>query len=243
LHACLIALAAVAPAHAQLIAPAIVHVRVTDTLGVPIADANLASLRARQQEAVLIGRTDASGTHTFTLQPESASYRIAVRKLGYVETTRRLLVAPGDTVSIELPLATLAPATQLPAIVTTEKYRLDTDPGLWEGFDRRCQSKLVFCFGDAYLGDRPSYSLVDVLSHADGIISHSGPPTMHASTLGKCQPTYYVDGFKWGLGWNALVSSYGLLQLKGMEVYRSEQPRPLRFEGDPVCGAIVFWTK
>jgi hypothetical protein len=31
--------------------------------------------------------------------------------------------------------------------------------------------------------------------------------------------------------------------VKGVEVYMSEQNRPLRFTGDPTCGAIVIWTK
>jgi hypothetical protein len=33
------------------------------------------------------------------------------------------------------------------------------------------------------------------------------------------------------------------LDMKGMEVHISEKQRPLRFEGDAGCGAIVIWTK
>jgi hypothetical protein len=31
--------------------------------------------------------------------------------------------------------------------------------------------------------------------------------------------------------------------VKAVEVYPPEKPRPLRFQGDPTCGVVVIWTK
>jgi hypothetical protein len=67
-----------------------------------------------------------------------------------------------------------------------------------------------------------------------------------------CEPSIFVDGF-W---WNPHVTSpidmqpdtppaapFTPANVKGVEVYPTGAARPLRFEGDPLCGAVVIWTK
>jgi hypothetical protein len=249
----MVGLSAFANARAQAPSPATIHVRVTDVTGAPIAAAGMLVLKAGRDEALLFATTDSAGRHTIVFVPDSGAYRLAVRKVGYVETMRRLLVEPGDTVSFDLTLARVAPGTELPAIVTTEHYRLDTDPGRWDGFNVRCQSKLASCLKEDYMTERPSYDLSDILKVADGIIPvphglAAPPPKMHCDA-GRgcrnhtCEPNYFVDGFIWLSGWHDLTQAFGPEQLKGIEVYRTEQPRPLRFEGNPGCGSIVFWTR
>jgi hypothetical protein len=61
-------------------------------------------------EMVLVGRTDAAGRYTVRFEPESAQYRLVVRRVGYVQTTRLLPVAPRDTLAVEVSLARLPPA-------------------------------------------------------------------------------------------------------------------------------------
>jgi hypothetical protein len=99
------AVAAQTPAPTQVV----VHARVADTTGAPLADATVTILRTRQQEAVLVATTDAAGRHTFAFTPDSSRYQIVARKLGYVQTARLVLGAPGDTLSFDLRLARLPP--------------------------------------------------------------------------------------------------------------------------------------
>jgi len=68
-----------------------------------------------------------------------------------------------------------------------------------------------------------------------------------------CSPTIFVDGHEWpATGGPAIDLSPGKpstaaldpTAITKIEVYPSEKPRPLRFQGsDPTCGAVVIWTK
>src|SRR5690349_8155407 len=67
-----------------------------------------------------------------------------------------------------------------------------------------------------------------------------------------CLPTFFVDGIEWNPKMGAPVdltpgspagAPYTPTNVKGVEVYPSERNRPLRFTGDPTCGAVVIWTK
>ena len=255
----LLALGGFVPAHAQSVLPATVHVHVTDTAGVPLQGANVRIFKSGRADPVLAAAVDAAGKHTFYLQLDSGSYRIQAVLLGYLQTTRRLDIEPGDTITLDIAIVPLPHTTELPAVVSTEHYRIDTDPGLWEGFDQRCGSKLTSCFRQDYLSDHPSYDLLDILRNADGIIaaphgvtSKRGGiaiphPNMHGVAGGNCEPNYFVDGFLWAQAsaWDQIVAAFGPEQIRGIEVYQTGQPRPLKFEGNktPPCGSIVVWTK
>jgi Carboxypeptidase regulatory-like domain len=245
----LLTIAGTTPAAAQTRAPAVVRVRVTDVAGTPIANAELAILAAKAPDAVAVATTDTAGRHEFTVAIDGAAYRITARKLGYVATIRRLRVAPGDTTSLELRLAAVAAVQRLPTVVTRETYRLDLDPGVREGFRQRCASPIVACVGDSTLAEYPSGDLLSFLNRTDGIIPQPDngfaphAPKMYATFGSTCEPTYYVNGFRWGLRWADLAQAYRGFAVKGIEVYRAGQPRPGRFSGEPSCGVIVFWLK
>jgi hypothetical protein len=98
-----------APLRAQeaSVPPAVVHVHVADTSGAPLQGATLTVLRTRQQEALYVGISNAEGRYTFSFAPESVSYQIVVRKVGYVQTARLLPLAPGDTLTLALRMARL----------------------------------------------------------------------------------------------------------------------------------------
>jgi len=72
---------------------------------------------------------------------------------------------------------------------------------------------------------------------------------MHTNTVGECIPYYFVNGFRYtprgrGSIVDQISADFPTVDLEGAEVYRSEQPRPLRFEGGITpCGSIVLWTK
>ena len=67
-----------------------------------------------------------------------------------------------------------------------------------------------------------------------------------------CQPTFFIDGLEWNSrGGDAVDLVPGRppeapvipSNVKAIEVYSTEKTRPLRFTGDPQCGAVVIWTK
>jgi hypothetical protein len=87
--------------------PAVVQVHVADTSGTPLAGATLTILKARQLDALYVGISDATGRYTFTIEPDSGSYRVVVRKVGYIETARLLPVAPGDTLTVAVRMGRL----------------------------------------------------------------------------------------------------------------------------------------
>ena len=105
-------------AHAQQPRPALVRVHVTDSSRVALGDVDLVVIRDKT-EPVLFGRTGADGRFAFSFEPESASYDMAIRRVGYVQTSRRLQVSAGDTVVLDIPLARLPRA--LDTIRVTEK--------------------------------------------------------------------------------------------------------------------------
>jgi hypothetical protein len=211
-----------------------------------------------------------SGTFAVTTATGTAplaflSYRgtaglIVLRKLGF--RAKSIVVSRADTVSIT---ALLEPLAELAPVVTTARYRLDRDAGRWDGFDARCRTRSVTCYRSDELEKRPTVGLADVLVRAEGFtIGACGGGRDRQVECGRiamrptvtppsfCQPTFFVDGFEWNAKLGSPIdltpgkppeSAYAPTNVKGVEVYPPGKPRPLRFEGDPLCGAVVIWTK
>lgn len=185
---------------------------------------------------------------------------IELRKLGF--EARTLAVSRSDTTSLT---EVLEHVTPLPAVVITGHYRIDRDPGLRNGFARRCQVKHITCFDSQELDERPAANFADLLKHVDGVAigactavkgrdTQCGKVAMHSAQIppAYCEPTIFVDGYQWNTTIGAAIdltpgvpasAPFTPGNVKGVEVYPTSQPRPLRFEGDPLCGAIVIWTK
>lgn len=143
-----------------------------------------------------------------------------IHKVGYQPTA--LLVSLGDTTSF---IVDLKRVTMLDPIVSNAAYRIATDPGLRDGFARRCSVEHAACTGPVELEAHPSAKLFDFLKKADGIFADCrnvnprptnrlafdsrGPiaaadggrtcvARMHkADSPGLCIPTYYLDGQPW----------------------------------------------
>ena len=230
--------------------------------GQPIAGAEV-----RDSASGKTAATNAQGTvlldFVTPLRPRFPFAGVTVRKVGYKPLT--LLVPMTDTTTLTGEMEP-APLPQLPAVVATQPYRLDLDPGKWEGFGARCSLKHVSCFNDTTLAAHQSYRLYDMLIKTDGVIPTCSQPRagrrgrssgtttciaqMYSATGGKCTPNYFVDGAEWfpptrnGNVEAQLETSFGPAQLKGIEIYESAQPRPLQFTGShPDCGAVVIWSK
>lgn len=84
------------PAAAQTI----VRVTVSDTLGAPVPDAYLRLLR--DGDMVGSGRTAGDGTRRFVLPAVDTSVIVAMQKLGFVSTTRRIVATPDKTLDVSL---------------------------------------------------------------------------------------------------------------------------------------------
>jgi hypothetical protein len=203
--------------------------------------------------------TTATGTARLDfLTFRGAAAIVQLRKLGY--EPKQLIVSRGDTTPVT---ETMERMTTLPTVVTTAKYRIERDAGRWAGFEQRCQSKSVTCIRDDDLAKQPSANIADLLIHAPGITigacskgagrdGQCGRISMRSTTIppSYCKPTIFVDGFEWRIDspidlvpGRPAEAPYTPTNVKAVEVYSSERVRPLRFTGDPTCGAIVIWTK
>ena len=119
--------AAPSVALAQQPLPAVVRARVSDAAQSPMPGVTLIVLRA-DGRASLEGTTNDAGRYTFRFVPDGASYRIVVRRIGYLQTMRVLRVHPGDTVDVALILARLPrqlDTVRVDARALSDDYYLD----------------------------------------------------------------------------------------------------------------------
>jgi hypothetical protein len=205
--------------------------------------------------------TTATGTAPLSfLTFRGSAAVVELAKLGY--QAKQIIVTRADTASIT---EVMEPYVELAPVVTTEKYRIDRDAGKWEGFEQRCQTTSVTCIRNSDLEKSPAANLADFLIHAAGVTmgtcgggrtrnQQCGRVSMRSTTIppSYCQPTFFVDGFEWNPRMGAATdltpgtppqAPYTPANVKAVEVYSSERNRPLAFEGDPTCGAVVIWTK
>jgi hypothetical protein len=185
-------------------------------------------------------------------------YLLEIRKEGYAP--RRIRLRADTTIELMLALQRnpLGDATKLPAVVTTERRRIQQDSGQRSGFFNRCQAKTTQCVGRAELDRRSTSTLDNLLSMKDDIhrncqealqgpVWTPGPTTkpdddligcliqMHirAGFGVYCTPTYFIDGFEWqSLGGTAQAQIDKFLppnKIEGIEIYLPMSPTPVRF--------------
>lgn len=184
---------------------------------------------------------------------KSTGAMLRVRKLGYAPVS--LFVDP--LVPTAFGVALSPAVVELPTVVTRANFQMARDVGTRAGFEKRCASGQPTCFRGDSIAQYPLHGLGDFIRVAPGVHDQRG--TMWSTGAGICAPAFYVDGGLWKspplpnplLG--PLDTQPGLfkdpspftpLNVQGIEVYPSGQPRPPRFGGgDPACGAIVIWTR
>lgn len=218
---------------------------------------------------------DTLGNETYTtrfgvatlnvLTPIAGYYLLEIRKEGYAPRRVRMRADTAFQIMFALDRNPLGNATQLPAVVTTERQRLQDDAGERRGFFDRCQMKTVQCVGRVDLDKEPTGSLYNMLHVKDGI-----HPTCLAENHGAvwtpaagvkyddeilgclvtmrstnvppeyCTPTYFVDGFEWlplaGRSQSQLDQFLPPKRIEGIEVYLPSQPIPPRFAPPPMSG-------
>jgi hypothetical protein len=168
---------------------------------------------------VLTG-TFATTTVTGTASLGFVSFRgsgamVEVRSIGY--QPKSVLLAKGDTTPVT---EVLDGVVTLPAMTTTESYRINRDDGKWEGFARRCAIKRITCYNDETLANHPGSTVAEVLRSASAVrVKCSGNgtnsqriqgrtdqslPTCNVAGVGRfcsvqcppgCYPSWFIDGF------------------------------------------------
>ena len=89
---------------------------------------------------------------------------VQLRKLGYAP--KEIIVSRADTIPIT---ETMEPLAMLPRVTTTARYRLERDPGKWDGFEDRCRTGSGTCIRSEDLERQPSASIADFLIRAPGV--------------------------------------------------------------------------
>jgi hypothetical protein len=223
--------------------------------------APLAGVQVRDAFSGVVVATTITGTASLSfLRFRGNASVVELAKLGY--QAKQIIITRADTASIT---EVMEPYVELAPVVTTEKYRIDRDAGKWAGFEQRCQTTSVTCIRKSDLEKNPSANLADFLIHAAGVTigtcgggrtrnQQCGRVSMRSTTIppSYCQPAFFVDGFEWNMRAGAATdltpgtpaqAPFTPTNVKAVEVYSSERNRPLAFEGDATCGAVVIWTR
>ncbi len=194
---------------------------------------------------------------------------LVLRKIGY-DSIGPLFIDPQSDTTLLIPMSRAT--TTLPKVEVNAHFNINTDAGLRDGFARRCTVSTVACVTEDAFTANPSMPLSGFLTKMTGILPNCGAATPHGkkqsvpSRGGRvpdcvkmrgagaqagelCIPTFYVDGFARGYDTNTLDQLEEFLaatDVKGMEVYLSGEPVPLRLgegAGNVGCGSVVIWTK
>ncbi len=111
-------------------APTVVTVRVADSLGLVVPDAEVTLMRGLK-EMVASARTNASGEHEFIVDLDSTDYSIVARKIGFARGDRFFSVARA-AVNVDVVMKRVG--GDLPAVVISEaedlrrrSYHMDAD--------------------------------------------------------------------------------------------------------------------
>ena len=123
------------------------------------------------------------------------------------------------------------------------------------GFFERCSQRRIVCFSEEDLSSKSAKQLSETLLRAGGItrrcngsISKCALYMKPSSGVGDCTPTYYLNGVAFFRAFpdEALAELEKYVRpadLRGIEVYRSEQHPPAPFNSLNSCGVVLIWTK
>jgi hypothetical protein len=195
------------------------------------------------------------------LSPLLRVYMLEIRKEGYAPAHFKLRADTASEFLVSLTRNPLGQAKSLPGMVTTARQSLNEDPGLREGFFKRCQLAPDVCIGRRILDAHPTGHLADVVGNLPGI-RRACPPERSLTACWfqmlkfpiepypneHCIPTFYLNGNEWaalGGQTQAQLDQFFVPEhIEGIEVYLSGQPRPLRWTiPGSSCGVVVIWTR
>jgi hypothetical protein len=225
--------------------------------GQPIANAEVLvdSLRAR---------TDAAGRFVLTL-PVAAKTQVAVRAVGFQPAVSMIEIAANDTTRAEF---TLTPVVQTLDSVTVKAQAPATSPRMI-GFEERRKSGFGYFITRDDLAKQEHSILSNVIRRSSvklmprpincgggyavatgrgGSTAGDAPICSGITRLPPgCYAPVFVDGVTvWAPGWGPPINidQFKVIDLEGVEVYRSTVEAPLQFQQHrSPCGVILFWTR
>ena len=178
---------------------------------------------------------------------------VELQKIGY--EAKQIVLSRGDTASV-----TETPESRDVARADRHDREISDHSrcGPLRRLRMRCQEKLVTCFDPTALAERPVSNIADFLIRAEGVTmgalrwrkrevdgesqrsvqQHRHDPTTIPPAY--CFPNFFIDGYEWSSRWARRSIAcreqppngcFTPTNVKAIEVYPSEKPRPMRFLG------------
>lgn len=208
---------------------------VRDSARIPIAAAEISS-------GTNFTRSDSLGRF-YLSYPRADSVTLVVRRMGYERVTFTVSSAAAAENSIEITMHALA--TALPG-VTVEKASIRSRT-VMEGFDRRRKQGSGVFITKAYIADRNTEELSNVLRGQRGVVIQRGrtgrAQLRFVTWMSKnCLPQYWIDGRR-VVGFE--IDDMPASHIEGIELYDGPATTPGEFIRGPefACGTVVIWTK
>ena len=226
------AASAISSAHAQ---DGVVRGRVTDSAGVPIADADVAIVQAHA-----LTRTSATGQFTLANLPRG-SHEISIRRLGYQPTTVKAVV--GDMAYSYDVVLTPQAATIAGMNVSAADMKLRL--GIEDFYRRRARGSGGKFFTRAEIIDRNPRRTTDVVRDSPGIrvVSTRNGQGVRFNGKRQCTPALWLDGQEVR---DMELDNVPVTDIEGLELYAGPSTTPMQFShgwSGTDCGAIVIWTR
>jgi hypothetical protein len=123
------------------------------------------------------------------------------------------------------------------------------------GFYERCSQRSIVCFSEKELSAGKSDQLSGILVRAGGLhrqcngsVYKCALSMKPSSGVEECTPSYYLNGVAFFRAFPdealpELEKFVRPIDVRGIEVYRSEQRPPAPFNSPTSCGVILIWTK
>jgi hypothetical protein len=218
---------------------------VRDSLGTPIADAEVSAGRAR-------ARTDSLGRFSVRIAGGDST-TITVKRLGYESVT--FTVFTDSLVSNDLDVELQPVARTLPAIAVTKERHVRV-PTI-EGFEQRRVAKAGFgaFFTRAELADREGQRLSNILRATRGVSIIRGPNGQNLLRFARwssrgagCPPDMWLDG---AMMKGLEIDEISTNDVEAVELYANSSSAPVEFAafsqvgagGRTGCGVVAIWTR
>ena len=207
--------------------------RVIDSAGAPVADATL-------YDGVSGARTttDSLGTFLFPRRP-NGTQNVHVRRLGF--TPRRFVVDVIDVDPTDVVLELARHPTALAAVLVRDRRS-------FAGFlQRRARTTGGVFLDEEMITAKQPLSVANLLHGLPGIAVSSSLGTRSSieTRFGRksCEPSVFLDGRPVLADTRDLDAFIDPRLLRGVEIYAFPAEVPREFLGNPLCGAILFWSR
>jgi hypothetical protein len=212
----------------------VVRGRVTDTVGVAIAEVDVAIVAIHA-----LTRTDAEGRFVISNVPRGA-YEVSMRRIGYEPATITAVV--GD-LAYSYDVVLSAQATTIPGMTASADMKLRL--GIEDFYRRRARGAGGTFFTRAEIARRNPRRTTDVLRNSPGlrIVSSRSGTGIRFSGKSQCPPAIWLDGQEVR---DMEVDNISVTDIEGMELYSGPSTTPMQFSHGSSradCGAIVIWTR